>query len=401
MPRVGFAWDVFGTSRTVVRGGYGILSDQPVSGVVTGLASNPPFSSSVSYSNVAAPIPVSSLFNSAKASGIAISSTNPDFKNATLQTFNLNVQQAGPVGIVFSAGYYGSLGRHLRARTNQNQPNASGIRPYPVLSANSPIDPGVSSNSNIAEANDVGNSNYNAMWLVASKNFAHGLEFSMNYTWARSMDTNSLGSQGGYTFQDSTNPANNYGPSDFDVRQHYSANAIYNLPFQGNRLKEGYSLSTIVVYQTGNPVNLTNTSTFTGVSGLIRPNLVGPNVIKKIQTPITNVTYIQSTVCPSTGVVAGCSYQNTSNSLGNMSRNMIYGPGFANIDLSGEKDTKITERVSFKFRVDAFDILNHPNFGQPSGNTTSSAFGQISSTRFPVSDSGSSRQLQISGRIVF
>ena len=377
------------------------MSDQPTSNLMTGLTMNPPFSTSVNYNNVAAPIPVSTLFNSAKASGIAISSINPNFRNAYTQTYNLNLQQAGPAGIVFSAGYYGSVGRHLRGRTNQNQPNSAGIRPYPVLSLNSPILPGTSSNANIAEANSVGSSNYNAMWLTASKNIGHGLEFNMNYNLSKSMDTNSLGSQGGYTFQDSTNPANNYGPSDFDTRHHYSATAIYNLPFKGNRLVEGYSLSTIVQYQTGNPVNLTNTSTFTGVSGVIRPNLVGRNVTRKSQTPITNVTFIQSTVCPSSGVTPTCSYQNTSNSLGNMSRNMIYGPGFASVDLSGEKNTKITERLNLRLRVDAFDIFNHPNFGNPSGNTTASTFGQISATRFAISDGGSSRQLQLSGKFQF
>ena len=84
-----------------------------------------------------------------------------------------------------------------------------------------------------------------------------------------------------------------------------------------------------------------------------------------------------------------------------MSRNKIYGPGFADLDLSGEKDTKITERLTFKLRVDAFDILNHPNFAQPQGSTISSSFGQISATRFAISDGGSSRQLQLSGKFLF
>ncbi len=57
----------------------------------------------------------------------------------------------------------------------------------------------------------------------------------MNYNWSKSLDTNSLGSQGGYTFQDSNNPGNNYGPSDFDTRNHYAGRVIYALPFKGNR----------------------------------------------------------------------------------------------------------------------------------------------------------------------
>jgi hypothetical protein len=95
---------------------------------------------------------------------------------------------------------------------------------------------------------------------------------------------------------------------------------------------------------------------------------------------------------PTSGVYTG---------LGNFQRNAVTGPGYADLDLSGEKDTKITERLSFNLRADAFDILNHPNFGQPSGNVQSATFGQISSTRFAVSDGGSSRQLQISGKFVF
>jgi Carboxypeptidase regulatory-like domain/TonB dependent receptor len=406
-PRVGFAWDVFATGKTVLRGGYGYMADQPVSDVVTPLSANPPFNSKVSYQNAAAPISVGNLFQSAKAAGISINAVNPNFKNAYMQTYNLNVQQEWTGGIVTSIGYYGSVGRHLRAETNPNQPNAAGVRPFPVLSTNSPIDPGMPSNSNIAEVNDVGYSTYNALWVVATKNAGHGVQFNMNYTWSKSLDTNSLGSEGGLSggggaFQDSTNPAGNYGLSDFDTRHHYAGNAIYNLPFKGNRFVEGFSLSTIVQYQTGNPVNITyNTSTFTGVAGVIRPNLVGPIVTKKVQTGITNVDFIQSTVCPASGITPTCSFQNVTAGLGDIQRNAVTGPGFADVDLSGEKTTKITERVAFKLRADAFDILNHPNFGQPTGNTASATFGQISSTRFATSDGGSSRQLQLSGKLVF
>lgn len=404
-PRVGFALDIFGNAHSVLRGGYAYLSDQPVSGSATGLASNPPLSNPVTYTTSAQTpnIPVVSLYASAAAAGIALSSVNPNFRNAYTQTFNLNLQQQLSGGVVVSAGYYGSVGRHLRARTNQNQPINGGARPYLKLAANSPIDPGVSINVNIAEANSVGSSSYNAMWLTAAKSFHNGLEFNMNYNWSKSEDTNSLGSQGGYTFQDSTNPGNNYGPSDFDTRNHYAATAIYALPFKRNRFVDGYQFSSIVQYQTGNPVNLTTTSTYTGVSGLIRPNLVGPIVVNKIQVAgATNVSFIQSAACTATVLPPNCSFQTPVNSLGNIARGTIFGPGFADFDLSAEKNTKLTERVVLKLRVDAFDILNHPNFGQPAGSVGSpTSFGTISSTRFATSDGGSSRQLQLSGKFVF
>jgi hypothetical protein len=88
--------------------------------------------------------------------------------------------------------------------------------------------------------------------------------------------------------------------------------------------------------------------------------------------------------------------------MGTMERNHFPGPGYTDLDMSLEKDTRLVgEHVRFNLRVDAFDILNHPNFGQPSGNVQSATFGQIASTRFATSDGGSSRQLQISGKFVF
>jgi hypothetical protein len=442
-PRLGFAYDVFGSGRTVIRAGYGYLVDQPVA-FTSGLASNPPFSTAVSYTTSATTpsIPLNNLYNSAAASGIAIASVNPNFKNAYVESYNLNIQQALPWGMVGSLGYYGSVGHHLLIATNENQVvgTASNTQVHPIaaLSTQSPIDPGKATAVNISERNSIGNSSYNAMWAVLTKNMGHGLQFSMNYDWSKSMDINSLGSQGGLVLPDSNNPGENYGLSDFDVRNHYAGTAIYALPFKGNRLFSGYQLSTIIQYQTGNPVNiLASSSSFNGVTGLVRPSLLGPIVRSKLQLPgLTNVSLIQSsglnfggTVCDITNFTAACTYEiqatqavsatcpagtNPATSavgatcltvvytgLGNAQRNRAEGPGFADVDLSGEKDTKIFEGLTFKIRVDAFDIFNHPNFGQPSGNVQSSTFGQISSTRFATSDGGSSRQLQISGKFIF
>jgi hypothetical protein len=407
---------------TVVRGGYGYLTDAPVSGSGAGLAQNPPNSTAVSYNGTA--IPVSNLYGSAAASGFTVQSINPNFKNAYIESFNFNVQQALPYGLVASLGYYGSVGRHLLIRVNQNQATGPLNSPHPFtkLAANSPVLPGLAIASNISEVTSIGTSNYNAMWAVLSKNMGHGLSFDMNYNWSKSMDINSLGSQGSLTagggaLQDSNNPAGNYGLSDFDTRNHYAGRAIYTLPFKGNRLVSGYQFSTIVQYQTGNPLNLTaGSSPYNGLTGVVRPSLVGPLSVHKSQGAIGNVTYIpQSLVCPigpTLAVPAGCSLQIQATQatptaainytgIGNIQRNAGIGPGFADVDLSAEKDTKIFEALSFKLRIDAFDILNHPNFGQPTGNVQSAAFGQISSTRFATSDGGSSRQLQISGKFIF
>lgn len=415
-PRVGLIVDMFGNGRSIIRSGYGYLVDQPAI-AIGGLTTNPPFNTSVSYNNAAAPIPVGSLFTSAKASAIAVSDINRNFRNAYTQTFNLNFQQDMGHGMVGSIGYYGSVGRHLRIRTNENQPINGGARPYPTLSLSSPILPGASINTNIAEANSTASSNYNALWATLGKSMGHGLEFNVNYAWSKSMDINSLGSQGGYTLQDSTNPAGNYGLSDFDVRNRVAGTAIYQLPFHANRWVSGYQLVTSVQYQTGNPQNiLASSSTFTGIAGIVRPNQLARPTTKKQQLPgVTNVTFIQNptgTVCNQTVITSACAYQIvatqnlttqalTYTGIGNVQRNSVTGPGFATVDLSGQKETRLFENVSFILRADAFDILNHPNFGQPTGNVQSTTFGQISATRFATSDGGSSRQLQISAKITF
>jgi hypothetical protein len=261
-------------------------------------------------------------------------------------------------------------------------------------------------NSNFAEVGSGGSSSYNALWLTARKNLAHGVQFNMTYNWSKSMDLNSLGSQGGYVFQDSYHPQTNRGLSDFDVRNRISANAIYDLPFKGSRFVEGFRLSGIAQWQTGNPMNIINSGVaatvngLTGTGGTVRPNLVGPIATSKSILTNGNVGWITSTLCPSSGAVAGCSFVNV-NGFGNLRRNAGTGPGFADVDVSIEKNTKLTERFTLQLRADAFDVLNHPSFGQPTLADTSTSFGQISSTRFAVSDLGSSRQLQLAGKILF
>ncbi len=417
-PRVGFTYDPYKQGKTVFRGGYGIMADQPTSNAVTGLAGNPPFATGVSYSSSSTPLPVANIFTAASGSSIAISAVQPNLSNAYTETYNFNLQQQMPGGVLFTVGYYGSEGKHLRVRLNDNQPFADGTRPFKAISGASAYKPGVSlTSANIAQTASISKSDYNALWATATKSLSNGLQFLVTYNWAKSMDLNSLGSQGGYALQDSTNPRTSYGLSDFDVRHRIAANAIYDIPTFGQfshldnkRFFGGFRLSGIEQWQTGNPVNITTTSTFTGVSGLLHPNQLAPVVKTKIEGT-SAVTFFQAPVCNQGSSTVGCVFQNpgTINSkgtfvqsgFGNVRRNSITGPGFSNLDISLEKNTKITERVNLQLRVDTFDVGNHPSFANPNGSDASSSFGQSTSTRFPVADSGSSRQLQLVGKVTF
>ncbi|MBZ5611572.1 MAG: TonB-dependent receptor [Acidobacteriia bacterium] len=407
-PRVGLAWDVFGNGKTVVRSAYAIMTDQPITGIVTALTTNPPFALPVSFAPSTATPFVS--FNNAygAASGsVAPRTIAPDYKDAYVQSYNFNVQQqfAGDVGVM--AGYFGSKGTDLNIIRNYNQP-VNGLKPFPALSANSPIFPGKPLSTILSEES-VGNSNYNALWLTATKRFAKGLQFSGSYTWSKSLDYNSRtnNAAGAFLPQDSYNLRNDYGPSDFDARHRFVLNGIYNLPFKGNRFVEGWEISTIVQLQTGNPINIrTTNASFTGISAELRPSITGP--VQTGFTPATNssataIQYIQNR----------SAIYDQGAAFGNLGRDAIYGPGFTNVDLALVKNTKITEKVTWQIRADAFDLLNVVNFTQPVASVpaaqtfgapiaATSTFGLITSgTRFTAGDFGTSRQIQLAMKLIF
>jgi hypothetical protein len=264
-----------------------------------------------------------------------------------------------------------------------------------VLSPTSPIDPGVTL-TNILEADSSANSSYNALWVTANKRIAHGLQFNGSYTYSHSLDYNSL-SNNVIVVQDSTNIQNSRGSSDFDARHRFVVNWLYELPFHGNRIKDGWQLAAITQWQSGNPVNIVvPDGTFTGVVNTVRPDLTGA-----IAYPHAKDHWFDPSVFafPGSGT--------TVTHFGNLPRNAIDGPTFSNTDFTVQKTTAITEIIHMQFRADMFDVFNHPNLGQPGrvwvspSITPNSSFGKITNTRFAGGDSGSSRQVQFALRLLF
>ena len=118
-PRVGIVYDLFGTGKTVVRGGFGLLADQPNEGVVSGLAGNPPNSTPVSLSGGG--LAVGTLYTSAALSGLAPSAVNPNYRNAYMESYNLNVQQDVGYGTVLQVGVH-RFGGTSSSRAAQPEP---------------------------------------------------------------------------------------------------------------------------------------------------------------------------------------------------------------------------------------------------------------------------------------
>jgi hypothetical protein len=125
------------------------------------------------------------------------------------------------------------------------------VRPFPTLASSSPILPNVPL-LNITFREGTGVSSYNALWVTATKRLARGLQFNTSYTFSKSIDYNSQSSQG-VTLQDSYNLRGDRGLSDFDARHRFVISGLYELPFSGNQLKEGWQMSLITQSQSGNP----------------------------------------------------------------------------------------------------------------------------------------------------
>ncbi len=393
-PRVGFAWDLFHNGNTVLRGGYAYQVDQPISGLATPLTSNPLLALPISVGAKTSLATLGTSFDPTKAANVAPSLIDPNFKNADVQSWNLNIQQQVGHNLGLMVGYFGSKGTHLEIERNVNQPSTLGSfvvgsKPFFKVSASSPILPGVTLANSITERDSNSNSSYHALWVTANKRMSNGLQFNASYTWSHSLDEVSRDNNG-IAVQDSTNIFGSRGPSDFDARHRFVFNAIYDLPFKGNRAVSGWSVAPILSLQSGNPFNVVlASSTINGVANSVRPNANGP------------VQLTSSALAANWFVNPLSAFTTVANSFGNIGRNSVLGPDFKNVDLAVIKNTKVTERINVQFRVDAFDLFNHPNYGQPGRVFGTSAFGTITNTRFPTGDSGSSRQLQMALRLMF
>ncbi len=407
-PRVGFAYDPFKDGKTSIRGAYAVLTDQPITNLVTGLSTNPPLANPVLLPAGRTTTFATALAD-AQAGGLAPNAVDLGFDNAYVQSYNLNVQRQIKPNLAVMVGYFGSKGTHLRLSRNLNQ-LVGGRRPFAALSSSSPILPGTVL-GNITEREGTGNSSYNALWVSANKRLSRGFQFNASYTLSKSIDYNSQSSQG-VTVQDSNNLRGDRGLSDYDARHRFVINAIYELPFRGNKLVEGFQLAVITQSQSGNPINILVgnpvNNAFTGVA-TIRPDLIGPVVITGNPNQYFNNAVCDPRpggVCPAgaafalpVALVGGTNVFH----FGSLGRNVITGPTFNNTDFSVIKNTKLSETTRLQFRAEFFDVFNHTNFGQPGrvAQVGSTTFGVISSTRFPTGDSGSSRQIQFAMKLLF
>lgn len=392
-PRVGFAYTPFG-NKTVFRGGYGIFWDEKLLNILLTPALSPPFVVPLSFNPSSNGIPNINIANpyGGAAAGSFESSTwlESPFKNGYIQQWSFNVQRQLASNMGLTVGYVGSKGSDLDREYNANLPQPSPLfnqanRPYPTFA-------GITVDSASAS------SNYEALQIELEKKLSKGLTFLTGYTYSKSIDDDSAWSA---SVVDPFNFHTERGLSTFDTRNRLILSYVYVLPvgkgrsvlthmnWAGEFFLGNWQTNGIFTVQSGNPIDPSvGLLTLTGTNSATRPDVVAgcnPNNFAHTPTKWFNTA---------------CFTDNFLGRFGDSGRDVIIGPGVVDFDPSLLKNFVFKETRYVQFRAEFFNVLNHPNFDNPTTTETSSTFGRITSAG--VQDPRlTSRQIQFALRLVF
>jgi hypothetical protein len=371
-PRIGFAYDLTGDGRTILRGGYGLFWNFTPGGTSSSKAQNQPFlqaqSSTTTYgtnillSNGLAPPP--GVHPEAAPIGSTRSAFDINFRDGYANNFNVNVQRQFGVNYMAEVAYSGSRSHDMAIKTDQNQaPPIVGVTDPNVNRPFATVDPGLRT---VGTLSSTGYLEYNGLLIKFQRRSANHFSFLNSYTFGRGIDLAS-DNDGTVTLTNIFNPAYNRGPADYDVTHTFSSSWIYELPWAAQRAYGGWQINGILSARSGLPLTITQLQTMasTGI-GNNRPNTIcDPTLSNPTINQWFNTSCFQQTA-------------DATGTFGNTARNSVRGPGAFNIDLSAIKNTKIGN-VDTEVRLEVFNVLNRPQFGQPNGVFGNGAFGTISS----------------------
>jgi hypothetical protein len=435
-PRFGFAWDIFGNAKLVMRGGAGIFYDiedgalnlqfggQPPFGDVSNLNPKPnevaggqAFADPFTPLGITNPFPFKAQGRTGQFFVPKISFafvTDPNFKTPYSENFNFGFQYQLNKDTAIEAVYVGSMGRKLISTPEVNPPipsieqqqldngflNEDCARAFAGC-----INPTTDPNASIQDLGTIltnkstGLSDSHEFQLTIDRRYSHGLSFRAAYTFSKTIDISSgfRARSGGYT--DPFDPRLDRGLADFDVRHRFVFSGSWEMPLDRpfrnhwlmKKITEGWQANAIATFQAGQPFTIFSNNDNSGQGNFLdRPDLLG-----KIQT--FNPRQVQSLSGDCGGGTGNfyfdpAAFDCTSPggnpigsiaSYGNLGRNTLIGPGINNWDISFLKKVKFRESRSLEFRAEFFNAFNHVQFLNPDAQGFSSTFGQVSQTRGP------------------
>lgn len=428
MPRIGFAYQL--TPKFVVRGGYAGTSFFEGYSFNQRLTSSPPFSLAINQGAVlpsstsgGVPFTVEEGFGGSygiNPSYNLYSIWPQDTQPAYIHEYNLTTEYALSNELSLSVGYVGQNGFNLADYYNGNQLTLAQAQAVANLGCSAAF-PAADQSPYYKLVGECGTTlvtesdarmNYNAAQVTVRERPRNGLEFTANYTYAKSL-TDSSGnytvsgtSFNGSTFQNAYDKMADWGPSGMDIRHSLNLIAVYDLPFgQGrtfgrsansflNAAFGGWRLSASAIVYSGFPVTVfgPDNSNSQGVFSFSRANQYRPLVVQNRTVSNWWGTGPSAQPCITAGVDNGtCAYGAAGSfTFGSAANSTERGPGYHQLDASLFKTFQIRESQTLSFRADFFNVFNAPSYGNPDNSVTSTSFGVISGVRSPP------RQIQFS-----